>query len=261
MSKTNSSKMSKKTLSNTVSAVSEWIASNVPDGDLKKSFESKQSELQKVLVHNMKEKQKKEKDPNAPKKAKSGYILFCNDYREKIKEKNPGISAKHVIQELGKLWQNASDDKKKQYNDLADKDKKRYAVEYNTYKPVEHTETGPKRALSAYIFFCKDKRAYLKNKYPDMSAKELTSELGKSWNSLSDSDKAPYVKLSEQDKNRYATEKNTKTEVKPVAKPELRPVEEEEEEVVEEEEEEDSRKVKKEKKEKREKKEKKEKRR
>lgn len=87
MSKTNSSKMSKKTLSNTVSAVSEWIASNVPDGDLKKSFESKQSELQKVLVHNMKEKQKKEKDPNAPKKLNLDIFYFAMIIEKKSRKK------------------------------------------------------------------------------------------------------------------------------------------------------------------------------
>ena len=44
------------------------------------------------------------KDPNAPKRARSNYIFFCINNREKIKESNPEMSAKEVIQELGNKW-------------------------------------------------------------------------------------------------------------------------------------------------------------
>ncbi|OMH86022.1 High mobility group protein B1, partial [Zancudomyces culisetae] len=33
------------------------------------------------------------RDPNAPKKPLSAYILFCNDFREEVKDRQPGLSS------------------------------------------------------------------------------------------------------------------------------------------------------------------------
>lgn len=41
-----------------------------------------------------------------------------------------------------------------------------------------------------------------------MKNKDIASELGRIWNSLSESDKLPYVEKSDTDKKRYEVEKN-----------------------------------------------------
>ena len=58
---------------------------------------------------------KAKKDPNAPKKPLSGYMLWLQDNREGIKRKNPGISVTEVSKKAGVMWKAlASIDKKVQ---------------------------------------------------------------------------------------------------------------------------------------------------
>ncbi len=39
-----------------------------------------------------KRKRKAKKDPNAPKNAMSAYLMFCEEWREKVKAQNPDAS-------------------------------------------------------------------------------------------------------------------------------------------------------------------------
>lgn len=67
--------------------------------------------------------------------------------------------------------------------------------------------TGPKRPMSAYLFFCKDKRAEVKEEYPALKATEITSELGRMWHEIKDTEDAEqYVELAKADKARYDAE-------------------------------------------------------
>jgi len=73
-------------------------------------------------------------------------------------------------------------------------------------KKQKKDKNAPKRALSAYLFFCNDKRPELKKKYPDEAITQLAARLGKAWGKLSESDKKPYNKEAEKDKERYEKE-------------------------------------------------------
>ena len=66
----------------------------------------------------------------------------------------------------------------------------------------------PKRGKSAYIFFCQDKRSEIKEDYPDMDPRQITSKLGEEWNAIKDDESATkkYVKLAAEDKQRYEEE-------------------------------------------------------
>ncbi len=49
-------------------------------------------------------KTRKPKDPNAPKRPASAYILFQNDVRKEVVEKNPGMQYRDVLGEISKEW-------------------------------------------------------------------------------------------------------------------------------------------------------------
>jgi len=66
---------------------------------------------------------------------------------------------------------------------------------------------GPKRPLSAYMFFCAEKRAEVKAANPQMSFAELGKKLGSMWQELDEGSKKPYIKQNEKDKARYEKEK------------------------------------------------------
>ena len=67
--------------------------------------------------------------------------------------------------------------------------------------------TGPKRPMSAYLFFCKEKRAEIKEANPTMKATEVTSELGRLWHQVKETAEVEqYNELAKADKERYAAE-------------------------------------------------------
>jgi hypothetical protein len=59
---------------------------------------------------------KKHKDPNAPKRPKTGFLIFCDEFREKVKDKQPDLQMCDVMKELGKIWGSYTDDQKETYN-------------------------------------------------------------------------------------------------------------------------------------------------
>ena len=161
---------------------------------------------------------KKTRDPNAPKRGKASYIFFCVENREKVKQSNPDMEAKDIIKELGRIWRSEVSEKDKlRYNNMSVQDKSRYEEESKDYVPPpdlvssngKKKRSGPKRGLTAYIFFCKDARAQIKIDNPEMPTKDITAELGRRWQELTDKDKKPYLKLAQDDKDRYDSEKES----------------------------------------------------
>ena len=159
---------------------------------------------------------KEKKDPDAPKGAKNAFIFFCNEKRQEVKEENSSLKATEITKKLGEMWKEEKEKNKERYQKMAEADKKRYADEIAEYEPKEGFKnpkaskkvksTAPKRALSAYIFFCQDKRDEVKKKNPTLKSSEIMSELGKMWKSLSDKKKKPFEKLADDDKKRYSEE-------------------------------------------------------
>ena len=165
----------------------------------------KQNSIQKLIPKesSTKSKNKKEKDPAAPKRPKSSYIIFCGAKRDEIKKKNPNMKATEITSKLGELWKTLNDKQKQKYIDEANKEKEKYQEEMNDYVPSEGFEKKDKkkkakRVPSGYILFCQDKREDVKSENPDMKATEITSELGKLWKQLSQEEKDEYNQKSKE---------------------------------------------------------------
>ncbi|WOO82589.1 Non-histone chromosomal protein 6 [Vanrija pseudolonga] len=62
-------------------------------------------------------KEKKPKDPNAPKRPPSAYLLFQNDVRESIRQANPGMPYKEILSVIANRWKDLSDSQRKVYED------------------------------------------------------------------------------------------------------------------------------------------------
>ena len=224
-SRTMTKKSVPKSMKSILSALTDFVIEVVGDGNddtIRQAMIDNQDDLFNILKSFMpteKSSIKKVKDPDAPKRGKSSYIYFCIDKRDEIKKANPDMSAKDIIKELGRVWRDdVSEKDKARYVKLSDSDKSRYDNEMKDYKPPQgvgqFTEkkikrSGPKRGLTAYIFFCKEQRVLIKEENTELSTKEMTSELGKRWSNLSDKDRKPYIKLAENDKARYEKEKTT----------------------------------------------------
>ena len=89
------------------------------------------------LLLGEKTKLKFKKDPNKPKKPKSGFLFFCDVERVKLinKEKSNGkkIVIGKIAKELGKMWKKLSAAEKKKYDEMKNKDQVRYNQEMEAY--------------------------------------------------------------------------------------------------------------------------------
>jgi len=174
-------------------------------------------------------KPKKKKDENAPKKNVSAWILFSKAERPKIKKEFPSMKPQEVMAELSKRWKIAKDDEEvmEEFAEKARQDKERYEEEKKDYVPPpadddEETpkkkgkkgkkakkvkpEGEPKRAKSAWLFFCDAERKNLAKEENAPKGKEVLGELSKRWKALSDKKKKKYNKLAEEAKEKYAEE-------------------------------------------------------
>ncbi|KMT10211.1 hypothetical protein BVRB_5g119720 [Beta vulgaris subsp. vulgaris] len=81
-----------------------------------------------------KKKLKRKKNPNAPRRAMSGFIFFSQAERENTKKDNPGITFLDIGKVLGERWRNMSAEEKEPYEAKALADKKRYLAALDDYK-------------------------------------------------------------------------------------------------------------------------------
>ncbi|KAG2038508.1 high mobility group box domain-containing protein, partial [Suillus americanus] len=91
-------------------------------------------------------RERKVKDPNAPKGPASAYILFQNDIRSAYKKEHPDMSNKELLRLIGDQWKTLSDDKKDFYRDQHGRAKKKHEVDlaaYNAQNP-DHVPAGAK---------------------------------------------------------------------------------------------------------------------
>ena len=94
---------------------------------------------------NIKKKKTSDKDPNAPKRARSAYILFCTCKREDAKKSGEG----NVMTRLGQMWKELKEDKSRAgelaaYESAAAADKVRYEEEKKGYTSPHETDKSKK---------------------------------------------------------------------------------------------------------------------
>ncbi|XP_039042636.1 FACT complex subunit SSRP1-like [Hibiscus syriacus] len=82
-----------------------------------------------------KKKKRKKKDPNAPKRALSGFMFFSQVERENVKKSNPGMSFTEVSKIMGERWRKLSTEEREPYEAKARLDKKRYDDEEGDNHP------------------------------------------------------------------------------------------------------------------------------
>lgn len=115
---------------------------NVPTGDLDRA-------LQTMQVKQRKNKRKQEKDPNAPKRAPSAYMLWLNEKRAEIKDEllstNPDAKITDVTKRAGEVWKELSEDEKAPFQEKSEELRAAYHEAMKAYKP-DHTVAKKSKA-------------------------------------------------------------------------------------------------------------------
>jgi hypothetical protein len=173
---------------------------NHGDEEILSQWKEESKGLNKILKKKEK-KEKKEKKVTGLAKNKSAYIFFCLEERPIIAKENPDLSSKEITKILAKNWSELKendDERLKELQEKALKDKERYTKEKsdseNENSDGENAEPKKKKKMSAYMLFCKEERATIKEEFPEYTSKEIITELGKRWTELkeSGSDKIAY---------------------------------------------------------------------
>jgi len=97
-----------------------------------------------TLSSGKKTSNKRTKDPNAPKRFRTAYILFSVEKRDEIKNENPGLSSKEMLAELGAQWKAADAATKQRFQKLSDAEKVEYEEKMAAYK----SEKGDKESAA-----------------------------------------------------------------------------------------------------------------
>lgn len=214
----------KKVWNDLTSRVEDLLSEHLSKDKLETALESWKGQKSQITKLVNASTSKKKKDPNAPKKPLTSYILFSNEVRKdvekKLNRKGKDFKTTDITRKIGEMWRGLSENDKKPYKDKAEKDKKRYKKEMESYTPSEEyaqpskkkERTGPKRPKTSFFLFCDDERANVVADSPDLKPKQVSSELGKRWKALSDEEKAPYVEAAAKAKEKYNKEVGKTTE-------------------------------------------------
>ena len=140
--------------------------------------------LLKASLSGKKSRKGEKKKQDKPKKSKSAYLYFCEDERVKIKQVQPDLTSTQITVLLGERWNALKEDSSRaselsSYEKKASTDNERYVREKGEKKSKK--ENRPKKAKSAYLVFCEQTRPLVKKEMPELSAKQIISELARRW--------------------------------------------------------------------------------
>jgi high mobility group protein B1 len=124
-----------------------------------------------------------------------------------------------IAKELGNRWAHLENDKKAPFNEIAEKDKKRYLSEMQNYEAPEGTskpvkklarrkkdKDAPKRNMSSYMLFANDHRQGIMDANPNIRFADLGRLMGEAWAKASPEVKEQYEEKARQDKARYESQ-------------------------------------------------------
>jgi HMG (high mobility group) box len=128
-----------------------------------------------------------QKKEEKPKKSKSAYLFFCEEERSRIKQAQPELKSTEITVLLGQRWNALKKDSSRaselaSYEKKASADNERYVKEKGQVDTTKaKSSEKPKKPKSAYLLFCEETRPVVKKEMPDLSAKEIISELARRW--------------------------------------------------------------------------------
>ena len=185
------------------------------DGNVDVPTDELDRALQNLDVKQRKPRKTKQRDPDAPKRPASAYMLWLNENRASIKDEllttNPDAKITDVTKRAGELWKELSDDEKAPHQKASEALREKYHEAMKLYKPnhtVAKKTKGPKYDADEipdapdawsgpfdmkYLFRkVKDadgKHVRIQKSFNDAVA--LANDIIKAWNDAKDSDSLP----------------------------------------------------------------------
>ena len=155
-------------------------------------------------------RKKEEKDPDAPKRGRTAFNFFLDEFRQEYRTSNP--AAKGVVEvtkAASAAWKSLDPAKRKVHEDKAEASQREYALAKKKYVedggPVMFKYlNGPHRPPTAYFIFLANFRKVYMAEHPGMNGvSELSKEAGKTWKSMAAKEKEVYTQKGREVKEEY----------------------------------------------------------
>eukprot|EP00934_Nitzschia_sp_Nitz4_P002411 Nitzschia sp. Nitz4//scaffold322_size40381//30221//31240//NITZ4_007566-RA/size40381-processed-gene-0.26-mRNA-1//-1//CDS//3329547845//2406//frame0 len=170
------------------------------------------------------------RDPGAPKRNMSAYLLYQNAMRDQFKALNPGMTFGQLSKYTSAMYSELPPPEKEAWVARAEADKARYLHELASYVPPpgydpkgdaivtmvnsksgrkvkpEKDTNAPKRNLSAYLLYQNAMREQFKRENPGMTFGQLAKYTSHMYKNLTPEEKATWESRAVQDKSRYDAE-------------------------------------------------------
>eukprot|EP00210_Caulerpa_lentillifera_P000535 g517.t1 len=173
------------------------------------------AKIQASLSHPV--RKKKRRDPNKPKKPKSSYVYFMEQYRQEVKEENPNLRPQHIMKLMGERWTKLPEEERERFEELSKSDRVRYQEEMKDYTSPDETldEPGAKRSRTeiyklpkspptAFRIFSKELRKKLGS---DLNADEKTKRVAQAWRDATVMERQKYHDLANEERQFHEQER------------------------------------------------------
>ncbi|XP_032944521.1 high mobility group protein B1-like [Rhinolophus ferrumequinum] len=117
--------------------------------DMAKADKARYQREMKTYIPTKGETKKKFKDPNAPKRPPSALLLFCSEYRPKIKVEHPRLSIGDVAKKLGEMWNVTAAGDTQPYEKKAAELKETYEKDIAAYRAKGKPDVAKKGVVKA----------------------------------------------------------------------------------------------------------------
>jgi len=170
------------------------------------------------------------RDPDAPKRNMSAYLLYQNAMRDQFKSLNPGMTFGQLAKYTSAMYSELTPSEKEAWVARAESDKARYLHQLASYVPPpgfdpkgdaivspvafkgghkgkpEKDINAPKRNMSAYLLYQNGMRDQFKRENPGMTFGQLAKYTSHMYKNLTPEEKAAWDARAAQDKARYNAE-------------------------------------------------------
>ncbi|KAF8629588.1 hypothetical protein AX15_003335 [Amanita polypyramis BW_CC] len=113
-----------------------------------------------------KRRKRKPKDPNAPKRPASSYIIFQNEVRGELKASHPSLSNNELLNMIAKQWQEMNEEDKAVYHQAMATAKERYSQDKKAYDNRTAEEVEAANAAASAAAANRKVRKYTKSEAP-----------------------------------------------------------------------------------------------
>lgn len=83
--------------------------------------------------HRTGKRKKQNRDPNAPKRPRNAFLMYCKSQRDQAREENQNKGFQDVTRILSQKWKDLPNEEKQKYYDMYNKEKQRYEIEMSSY--------------------------------------------------------------------------------------------------------------------------------